>query len=256
MMSATAFSSLALEASRSRSDQTARFLAALLNSSRRCQSSGLALLFSVSDPSGKSVGICRAVMAITSALGAMASMLPALNLFWISVHMAPCTFMMRWRSKTTSSVPTIRCGAAVVQAASVAATRGISTRLRRSLARRVMSPPRSWGALPSLDLVLHRGNGLQILCDGLQISLGHVLVAGQGALDRLAHQPARDVAVGPVARPEVRHDLVLGPAADARVLVRCDVRRKLPFRSGLLRIPREESVVVDGHGHGRARRVA
>src|SRR6266704_2308645 len=90
-----------------------------------------------------------------------------------SLHMAPWTFMMRWRSKTTSSVPTILCGAAVVQAASVAATRGISTRLRRSLARRVMSPPRSWGALPSLDLVLHRGNGLQILCDGLQISLRH-----------------------------------------------------------------------------------
>src|ERR1700730_1023922 len=256
MMSATAFSSLALEASRSRSDQTVRFLAAASNSLRRCQSSGLALLFSVRDPSGKRVGICMAVMAMTSALGAMASILPALNLFWISVHMAPWTFMMRWRSKTTSSVPTIRWGAAVVQAASVAAARGISTRLRRSVARRVMSPPRSWGALPSLDLVLHRGNGLQVLRDGLQIGLGHVLEAGQGALDRLAHQPARDVSVWPVARPEVRHDLILGPAADACVLVRCDVRRKLAFRSGLLRISREETVVVDGHGHGRARRVA
>src|SRR6266700_2623406 len=256
MISATAFSSLALEASRSRSDQTVRFFAAASKSLRRCQSSGLALLFSVRDPSGKSVGICRAVMARTSALGAMPSILPALNLAWRSLHMAPWTFMMRWRSKTTSSVPTILCGAAVVQAASVAATRGISTRLRRSLARRVMSPPRSWGALPSLDLVLHRGNGLQILCNGLQISLGHVLVAGQGALNRLAHQPARDVAIGPVARPQIGRDLLLRPVAEARGLVGRDVGRGLTFGTRLLGIPREESVVVDGHGHGRARRVA
>src|SRR5713226_5619961 len=194
MMSATAFSSLAFEASRNRSDQIVSLLAAASNSLRRCQSSGLALLFSVREPSGKRVGICMDVMASTSALGAMPSILPALNLFWRSVHMAPWTFMMRWRSKTTSLVPTILCGGAVVQAASVAAARGISTRLRRNVVRRVMWPPRSWGALPSLDLVLHRGNGLQVLRNGLQISLGHVLVAGECTLDRLAHQPARDVA--------------------------------------------------------------
>src|SRR5712692_4191990 len=139
MMSATAFSSLAFEASRNRSDQIVSLLAAASNSLRRCQSSGLALLFSVREPSGKRVGICMDVMAITSALGAMPSMLPALNLFWISVHIAPWTFMMRWRSKTTSLVPIILGGAAMVQAATAAATRGISTMLRRSVARRVMS---------------------------------------------------------------------------------------------------------------------
>src|SRR3989442_13127346 len=155
--------------------------------------------------------------------------------------------MMRWRSKTTSSVPTILWGAAVVQAASVAATRGISTRLRRSLARRVMAPPRSWGALPSLDLVLHRGNGLQILCNGLQISLGHVLVAGQGALDRLAHQPARDVAVGPVARPQIGRDLLFRPVADTRGLVGRDVGRGLTPEAPLLGIAPDDAVAVDGH---------
>src|SRR5215813_14062803 len=117
--------------------------------------------------------------------------------------------MIRWRSNTTSSVPTILCGAAVLQAASVAATRGTSTRLRRSLARRVMSPPLSWGALPSLDLVLHRWNGLQVLRDRLQVRLAHVLEAGERALDRLPHQAARDVAVGPVARPQIGRDLLL-----------------------------------------------
>ena len=79
-MSATALSSLAFAASRSRSDQIVRFLAEASNSLQRCQISGFAHDLPLRDPSGKSDGICRAVIAMTSALTAMLSMLPALNL--------------------------------------------------------------------------------------------------------------------------------------------------------------------------------
>src|SRR6266404_7296732 len=65
------------------------------------------------------------------------------------------------------------------------------------------------GAL--LDLVLYRRDALEILRDRPQIGLGHVLVAGQRPLDVLAHEPAGHVAIGSIARSEVRDDLLLGP---------------------------------------------
>src|ERR1700730_11116743 len=70
-----------------------------------------------------------------------------------------------------------------------------------------------------LDLVPDRREALEILRDGPQIGRGHVLVAGQRALDVLAHEPAGHVAIAPIARSEVRDDLLLGPVADPRRLV-------------------------------------
>jgi hypothetical protein len=72
MVSPTTLSSLAFAASRSRSDQIVRFLAEASNSLHRCQISGGALVSQRA--SGKQV--CSDVIASTSALTAMPSMLP------------------------------------------------------------------------------------------------------------------------------------------------------------------------------------
>src|SRR5262245_55861148 len=125
------------------------------------------------------------------------------------------------------------------------------TRSRERLARR---PGRRRPAL--LDLVLDRRDALEELRDRLEVGPGQVLLAGQRSLDVLAHEAAGHVAVGPVAAGEVGHDLLLAPAADPGVLVGRDVRRRLPFGPGSLRVAREQARVVDGHGERRARRVA
>src|SRR6266446_3883476 len=102
------------------------------------------------------------------------------------------------------------------------------------------------GAL--LDLVLYRRDALEILRDRPQIGLGHVLVAGQRPLDVLAHEPAGHVAIGSIARSEVRDDLLLGPLADPGRVVGGDVRRRLTLGPGLLRVARQKARVVHGHG--------
>src|SRR5262245_50810652 len=125
------------------------------------------------------------------------------------------------------------------------------TRSRERLARR---PGRRRPAL--LDLVPDRRDALEALRDRLEVGPGHVLVAGQRSLDVLAHEAAGPVAVGPVAGAEVGGDLLLGPVPDPSLLVGRDVRRRLSLGPGPLRVAREEARVVDGHGDGRARRVA
>src|SRR5690348_5374592 len=211
MMSATAFSSLALEASRRRSDQMVMFLAVASNSPQRSQISGFALLWGPREPSGKSEGICIEVTASTSAFAAMPLMSPDLNLACISFHCAAWIFIRRCRSYTTSPVPTILGAEPVVQALIVAAISTSTGMLRRPVVRRVMSPPRDGGMPPLLDLVLHRGNAFQEARDRLEIRLRHVLVAGRCPLDHLAHEAARHVAVRPVPRLQIRDDLFLVP---------------------------------------------
>src|SRR5216684_3398704 len=67
-----------------------------------------------------------------------------------------------------------------------------------------------------VDLVPNRRDALEVARDGAQIGRGHVLVAGERALDVAAHQSAGHVAVGAVARSEVGDDLLLGHAVERR----------------------------------------
>src|SRR6202022_1794124 len=84
-----------------------------------------------------------------------------------------------------------------------------------------------------LDLVPDRRDALEILRDGPQVGRGHVLVAGQRPLDVLTHEPAGHVAIASIARSEVGDDLLLGPVADPRRLVRRAVGCRLALRTGL-----------------------
>src|SRR5215472_15360534 len=88
----------------------------------------------------------------------------------------------------TSPVPTILVAEPVVQALTMAATSPSIRMLRCIVVRRIMSPPRVGWMPPLLDLVLHRGNALQVARDGLEIRLRQVLESGRRPLDHLAHE--------------------------------------------------------------------
>src|SRR6266853_2520651 len=107
-----------------------------------------------------------------------------------------------------------------------------------------------------VDLVPNRRDALEVARDGAQIGRGHVLVAGECALDVAAHQPAGHVAVGAVARSEVGDDLLLGPVSDPGGRVGGDVGCRLAFGAGPLRVAREQARTVHRHRHGRARGMA
>ena len=80
MIASVAAASLVRAVSRSFTAHCPMFFAADSNSGRFCQISGLAFDFSVSEPSGNSIGMCSELSAIVSALTAIPSMLPALSL--------------------------------------------------------------------------------------------------------------------------------------------------------------------------------
>src|SRR5206468_4596066 len=249
-----------LAASRSFTDHVSRFLAAALKSAFFCQISGLAADFSgLSEPSGNSLGISFDVDASVSASGTMAAICPALVLSWMFFQALPCSFMSFWRVSMAS--------AAVIFFSPMLAHPATTTRARPPTTTRIirvlMSPPVGggnphrvlpfpscgWGnprrvpPFPSCglllaDLVAHRGNRLQILCDRQPIGLGEVLVARQGAVDDLGHQAAGHVAIRLVAAAEVIGDLLDRPLADTGFLVRGDVRHGFVFRA--FGIPAEE----------------
>ena len=56
--------------------------------------------------------MCWALMAIVSALTAIASIWAALSLSFMSRALAPFSFMSRWRSATTSPEPDLHLGLA------------------------------------------------------------------------------------------------------------------------------------------------
>ena len=67
-----------------------------------------------------------------------------------------------------------------------------------------------------VDLVPDGGDALEVARDGVEVGRGHVLVAGERALDVAAHEPAGHVAVGAIAGAEIGDDLLLGPTPSAR----------------------------------------
>src|SRR5262245_31318334 len=216
--------------------------------------SGLAFDLSVSEPSGKRPGIRWAWSERASAFTATVSGAPAFTLFWMSAQFAPTFFMSRCRSATGSPVPIV-VFVAVAQPTTASATR-VPRITAVLMGRSIVSAPPDGSGLSSLcslaDLVLDRRDRLEVLRDREAIVLAQVLVAGQGAVDDLAHQPAGDVAVGLVTRAEIFCDLLLGPL-QARRLVGGDVRDLRVL--GALGVAREEAGVVGRHRH-RARRVA
>src|SRR5262245_49676492 len=112
--------------------------------------------------------------------------------------------------------------------------------LRCTVVRRIMSPPRVGWMPPLVDLVLPRWNALQDARDRLEIRLRHVLVAGRRPLNHLAHETARHVAVGPVARLQIRHDLLLAPV-QTRSFVGREIGSGLALGSRLLGIAGEKA---------------
>src|SRR3989441_7074885 len=222
------------------------------------QISGLAADFSgFNEPSGNSFGICFDVSTSFCASGTRPATSPALVLSWMFFHAAPWSFISCCRAAIASS------GFICPIEAQPTATTGTSAAAVSIHVRRLISSPRVRGTgrprvdrLPLLllgDLVPDRWKRLQILRDGDAVALGEVLVAGQRAVDHLAHQTTGHVAVRLVAGTEVVRDLLHRPLADPRVRIGRDVRHRLILRP--LGIAREEPAVVGGH-HQRARSVA
>src|SRR6266540_1426999 len=193
--------------------------------------------------------------SVTGVAADAAEVLPALNLLWISLSCSCCTRPRRCRSTIRSPVPIIRWNP-MTQPAAVNAIKAAKRMWRPRAPPPLISPPRR-RTCPAwlLDPVRHRRNALEIPRDSCPIDLRHILEARQRSLDRLLHESTGDVPVRPVARAEERHDLLLGPVAEAGRLVRRDVRRRLPLGPRLLGIAGEEARIVHGHGQGRSRRV-
>src|SRR4029077_16653140 len=259
-MSWVSCSFFALAASRSFSDWTSRFFAARSNSGHFCQTSGLALDFSVPDPSGKRPGICWAVMANVSAFTAMPSTFPAFALAWMSAQLAPCSFMRRWRSATTSPLPVLDMPLLAQPAARPRAKPPTTIMLALRMSRPFISPPCGGpGRVQRLpvrlvkvalvDLVLDGWDRLEVLGDREAVGLGQILEARGGAPDDLRHEAARDVAVRSVPGLEIVRDLLFGPAGDAGVGFRRDVRHRGALGALALGGSGEESTVVGRHGH-------
>src|SRR5580704_3083022 len=191
----------------------------------------------------------------------MASIFPAFALAWMSAQLAPCSFIRRCRSATTSPLPDFDMELLAHPAAMPRAKPPMTITLALSLSRPFILPPvaaRLRASAPGrlvkvsslVDPVLDGRNGLQVLGDGQTVGLGQILVTGRRTLDDLRHQPAGDVTVGPVARLEVVRDLLFTPAPDAGVPVRSDVGHRGAFRPFALRRAGQEAAVVHRHRHG------
>src|SRR5512132_1561031 len=203
-MSWTSCSFFARAASRSFSDSVSMFLAAASNSGHFCQTSGLALDLSVSEPAGNSDGMCWELRANVSALTATPSRLPALALACASAQAAPFSFITRWRSATMSPEP-VFIFVSLAHPAATATARPRTTRPAPLLDRLIWlsfsgratggsGGASGWGMASVPDLVLDRGDRLEVAGDGEKIRLGHVLEPCGAALNDLAHEPAGDVA--------------------------------------------------------------